>query len=135
MTVYNDIAAALDGRLNTLGSDPIAWENLDFTPTIGTLYLRPNISPATTDNVGMADASSDDHAGFYQVSVFAPSGTGKFAATTKADEIETHFKRGTELTFNGIIVRVTGVSRSSGARDGSWFTIPVTINYRTIIRN
>lgn len=131
-SAFLDISAALDVNLNTLAtanSIDVAWENEGYTPVTGIAYLRATLLPADTAGVGMADNSSDEHLGIYQVDVFTPTDDGKGQAVNLADDIADQFKRGTELTYNGVTVRIKTVSRSSGSRDGSWFIVPVSIQY------
>jgi len=131
-TAFLDISAALDANLNTLAlanNIPVAWENSSYTPVTGRAYLRATLLPADTDGLGLADNSTDEHLGIYQVDVFAPIDTGKGQAVMLADSIADQFKRGTELIYNGVKVRIKTVSRSTGSRDGSWFIVPVYIQY------
>ena len=129
-TVFSDISAALDARLNSLsGSAPIAWPNTVFKPTKGTLYLRPSLLPVSSAQIGLGSAGLDEHAGIYQVDVYAPSGKGRNEAETKADSVADHFKRGTDLTYNGVTVRLGDTSRNEGLIVDDRFVISVSINY------
>jgi hypothetical protein len=67
-----DINTALSVRLaeiQTAGVPPIAYENAEYTPVEGTLYLRESFLPNIKDAVGVAHTSADDYEGLYQVSV------------------------------------------------------------------
>ena len=129
-TVFSDISAALDVRLNTLsGSSPIAWENIAYKPVKNTLYLRPTHLPAPTVQSGLGTAGIDEYLGIYQIDVFAMAGEGRGKAEAKVDLIADHFKRGTDLLYNGVYVRLGNVSRNSGLIDEDRFVISVTINY------
>jgi len=129
-TVFKDISGALDSRLNTLsGSSPVAWENIAFKPTKTALYLRPTHLPAPTEQAALGNNGIDQYIGIYQIDIFAPAGKGKGAAETKADAIADHFKRGTDLLYNGVYVRLGNVSRNAGLIDEDRFVISVSINY------
>mgnify|MGYP003643012703 CR=1 FL=1 len=133
-THFLDISAALDTKLNTFAvanSIPVAWENLEYTPVVGTLYLRPTLLPAATEPVGLSYVSALDHLGIYQIDVIAPVDKGKGAAVTKADLLVTAFARG-NLTYNGKIVTIKSTSRSTGTRDGAYYIVSVIINYQSI---
>ena len=133
MSVFTDISAALDGRLNTLAdSPPVAWENKEYTPTKSTLYLRPTNLAGSTTQSSLGTSGEDMNEGVYQVDVFAPAGRGKKAANDAADGVADHFKRGTDLTYNGRTVRVRSVSRGAGRNSNGWYQIPVIINYYAI---
>lgn len=129
-TVFSDISAALDSQLNTLsGSSPIAWQNTVFKPAKSNLYLRPSLLPVSSAQIGLGSAGLDQHTGIYQVDVYAPSGNGRSQAEVKADSVADHFKRGTDLSYNGVTVRLGDTSRNQGLMVDDRFVISVSINY------
>jgi len=126
-TVFNDIQAALDNRLNTIsGGYDIAWPNVPYEPTANETYLRPTFLPAATEQVGLGDTGLDRTDAIYQVDVFTGAGSGR---TAIPDSVADHFKRGTTLTYNGTNVRISGVSILPATIDGSWQIVPVSINF------
>tara|TARA_R110000824_G_scaffold96537_4_gene231128 strand:+ start:5322 stop:5735 length:414 start_codon:yes stop_codon:yes gene_type:complete len=126
---FLDISSALDGHMNGITSYPIAWENTVYTPIIGGNYFRPSILPASTEQAGLGSAGLDEHIGIYQVDVYTEAGKGRRGAEFNADAVADHFKRGTSLTYNGVVVRLGDTSRSAGIIDGDRFVISVSINY------
>ena len=129
-TVFADISSALDSRLNTLtGQTPIAWENTAYIPVKDTLFLRSTILPASTLQAALGTSGIDEYIGIYQIDVFAPAGTGRGDAETKADAVADHFKRGTDLSQNGKTIRLGNVSRNAGIRSEDRFIISISINY------
>lgn len=132
MTVFADIAAALDTHLSTMTSlPPVAWENREYTPTNGTLYLRPTMLFGDTVQGTLGTSGTDINEGIYQIDVFAKSGDGKGAGIVMADLVATRFKRGTSLTYNSRTVTVISARRKPGNIDGNWYQIPVEIVYRS----
>ena len=131
MTVFIDISAALDKHLNDMSGVPaVAWENVDYVPTVGTLYLRPTNITAPATQATLGDAGTDRNEGIYQVDVFAPTDEGKNEAITMADTIADRFKRGTLIVYNGRNVRIVSASiRRSNSING-WNQLPVEIVYR-----
>lgn len=130
MSVFRDIQAALDTKLNTISpKPPIAWENKTYNPVKGTLYIRPTNLPGDTVQAGLGDSGEDSTIGVYQVDVFAPGGKGKKAAVDQADTIADLFKRGSDLTYNGRTVRIQSVSRGSARNDSGWYMLSVIIAY------
>lgn len=128
-TIFNDIQAALDTRLESMsGGYSIAWPNIPFEPEAGTVYLRPTFLPAETLQAALSDNGKDITVGIYQVDVFNPAGSGRSAIP---DTIADHFKRGTNLTYNGITLRIQSVSILSATIDGSWQQVPVSISFYT----
>lgn len=131
MSVFTDISAALDSNLNDMPSlPPVAWENKSFTPTMGTLYIRPTNIPGDSVQATLGDSGTDQNIGIYQVDVFAEAGMGKNAALDMADQIGDQFKRGTDLVYNGRTVRIRSASRKVGQNNvDGWYQVPVEITY------
>ena len=131
-----DINTALSVRLaeiQTAGEPPIAFENAEYTPVEGSLYLRESFLPNIKDAVGLGHASADDYEGLYQVSVVAGRGDRRFDAQEQARLIALHFPRGAEYTYNGVTVKITGAQMASAITEDGWYQIPVTISWRALV--
>ena len=129
---HRKISAALSTHLSTMPSLPsVAWENAPFDPVAGTVYLSENYLPATTTEVGLADDSSNQFIGVYQISVHASAGAYKLEAQTLADSVVAHFSRGTLLTYDAQNVRIEVSSIANAIQDGDRYMIPVSINWRS----
>jgi hypothetical protein len=131
-----DINTALSVRLaeiQTAGVPPIAYENAEYTPVEGTLYLRESFLPNIKDAVGVAHTSADDYEGLYQVSVMDGRGDRRFDAQEQARLISLHFPRGAEYTYNGVTVKITGARLASAITEDGWYQIPVTISWRALV--
>lgn len=127
-THFLDISAALDGHLFTMpGLPPVAWENIKYTPIEGVSYIRPvNMQDKT-----IASTSEDDRTrGTYRIDIYSASGTGRNAGVVIADAIAYHFKQDSELTYNGVMVRIESVSRAQFIENANgWSRITLNINY------
>ena len=133
-TYFLDISAALDSNLATFAAAngvSVAYENIEFTPTVGTLYIRPTNLPANTLPLGISFNSALNHLGIYQIDVIAPVDKGKGAAVSMADLIVSAYPRG-DLTYNGVKVRIKSASRNTGTRDGAYYIVSVIITYKSI---
>jgi hypothetical protein len=128
-STFLDISSALDSRMAGITTHPIAWENTVYVPVVGSAYLRPSILPVSSEQSGLGDSGLDEHLGIYQVDVYSEAGKGRRGAELDADDVADHFKRGTSLTYNGVVVRLGDTSRSAGIIDGDRFVISVSINY------
>lgn len=127
-TVFNDISAALDGRLALMPSlPPVAWENKVYEPVVDVLFLRPtNIQGDTVAATG----AQDETVGIYQVDVFAPTGEGKNAVVVMADMVADWLKQNTEITYLNQMVRVRSVSRGLIRSDeNGWLSVNVDVTY------
>lgn len=132
MSAFNDINVALNQRMQayaTANSKPVAYENVNYKPVVGTLYLRATVLPADTVQAGLGTTGQDLHEGIYQVDVFAPIDKPKAVALAEADAIADYFARGLTLSFNGVNVRVRTASIGSGRREENWYILPVFIDY------
>lgn len=131
MSVYLDISAALDSNLNSMsGKPPIAWENVAYEPTPGTLFARPTLIPGDTTQASLGTSGTDENIGIYQIDIFAEAGQGKNEAVVMADTIADQFKRGTYLTYNSRTVRIVNASRQAMINNADgWAQLPVVITY------
>lgn len=126
-TVFFDISAMLDGRLNSMvGLPDVAWQGKKYDPVIGTLYLRPTNLQGPT----IAVTNQDETRGIYQIDIFAQAGKGKNAALIMADKVADHFKQGTILTYGGQNGCVRNVSGKIGSHnDKGWFHYIIEVDY------
>ncbi len=129
------VRAAIEGRLKAWAAEQvppikIAFQNVAFTPTSGTSYLRGTIIPAQTKNQSVGGLHKHYH-GMYQVSVYVPEGSGPGDAETLTKAIEVLFKCPTTIVQSGRNVNVLRTPAvAQGMPDGSgFFMTPVTIWY------
>lgn len=128
-THFNDIQAALDGRLNTLsGGYDVAWPNTKFEPQASQTFLSPSFLPATTSQVTLGSSGRDETTGIYQIDVVYPAGTGR---SSIPDAVADHFKRGTVLSYNSVKVRVVSVSIAPAVTDGAFHFVPIQVDFQT----
>ena len=133
MTVFIDISAALDKHLNDMSGVPaVAWENIDYKPVVGTIYLRPTNLQGLSDPSTLGSAGQDRTSGIYQVDVFSPGDEGKNESITMADTVANRFKRDTEIVYNGRTVRIVRASRGRKQDVDGWHMIPVSIEYYSL---
>jgi hypothetical protein len=132
MSVFTDISAALNTHLKNMTSvPPVAYENKEYSPTLGNLYVRPTVLFGDTTQATLGTAGEDLNIGVYQIDVFAKSGNGVNTAIASADLIANRFKRGTTLTYNSRTVTVVSAQRRAGIQNDGWYQIPVEIIYRS----
>lgn len=109
----------------------VAYDNVQFTPTVSEIYLVCHLLPASTDTKSIGG----DHKrflGVFQITIVTPSGT----ATAKADEIAselqdifTVYKRYTDYTgFTVIVMSPLNVPQGK-VQNGGWI-VPCYFNYR-----
>ena len=132
--MINNIQSALDGLLKDWAdsqSITVAWENKGRPTDVGTPYLSSFLLPAETVAVGMADGSSNDFTGIYQVDVNVPAGKGTIDSRPLVDGLLTAFARGIERTVNNQKTRIEMSWRDPAIDGDAWYFVPVSIRYRS----
>ena len=127
----SSIRSALESELNGM-SPPIqtAWQNVPFTPVVGTPYQRASLLFAEPYN--QEKGAGFQEQGFLQVDLCYPQSVGANTAEARAELLRTTFKRGTSLA-NGILISHTPEVKPA-YNDGDRFVIPVRIRFHTYIQ-
>ena len=125
-----EIRTALETKLNALTPTlATAWENVPFTPVVGTAYQQVNLMIADTLNPTLGGTHYRIK-GFMQVLLCYPPNAGAKTASTRADLLVNHFKRGTSLTSGGVTVIIDKTPSIAPALiDGVLYKIPVSIYF------
>lgn len=129
-----NVRRALEQRLAAMSpAIPTAWENVHFTPTVGTPWQRANLLPASPDNT-MLGPREWMEIGIFQVTLYYPAGTGSDAAQTRAEAVRAQFKRGTTVSHGGLATVITHTPAKAAAysADG-WYVVPISIRYQACI--
>jgi hypothetical protein len=139
MTIVPDVdlqSALNDALADAFPDEQVAWENVKFTPTVGTMYFRVWLLPAKSDVMTLGPSPWIERQGIFQVSVFAPIGTGFGAPKRKAAEVVAAFKANTSFVYNGLLVIIDKSWISSGMNDDTgWYSVPVNIQFRCHFRD
>lgn len=126
------IRAALETRLNGITSPlPTAWENVPYTPTVGSAWQRVRL--LVNDPVDYAVTSDViEQRGFLEVLVFYPQNAGTSTAATRAQAIADRFAPVQTLTSGGTKVEILGLSRiGTGIATDDWYAIPISVPWRS----
>jgi hypothetical protein len=109
MRIEQIILEAMNTRLNeyvTANPIDVAWSGIPLDP-VGK-YLRPNLLPTPTVTAGVGEGSRNLLSGIYQVDVFWPENEGESLPYGIAGDIIAYFKRGTQLTYDGQVIKISG---------------------------
>lgn len=123
------VSAALSSQLNTLDF-PTAWENANFEPPAGELYLSEQLLPSGTIPVGVSSSSSDLFEGIYQVLVHAPVGAGKGAGAAAVAMVEALFARGLRVDYGAHTVTIRRTEVNAAFKSGERYLTPISVYYR-----
>jgi hypothetical protein len=125
-----DLQAALNTALAlAFPTTPIAWENVDYAPTIEVLYFQATLLPAEPSVLSLGEAPWQERKGIFQISVFSAAGIGWGVPKGKAAEIVAAFKPRTAFIANGLRVICEKAWPGPALADNGWYHIPVSIRY------
>jgi hypothetical protein len=123
--IRSTLESALDGMTPALAT---AWQNVPFTPVVGTPYQRASLLLAEPDNQEFG--ASFQEQGFLQVDLCYPQSVGSNAVEARAELLRTTFKRGTSL---GSLTITATPEVKPAYNDGDRYVIPVRIRFHTYI--
>ena len=154
--IYNNIRAALETKLSTtLAGTGIAYENVAFSPTTGTLFVKPTFIPTVTQPATRGLNPQLLYQGVFNVMVNAPEGSGPSLADTTCNTITNAFAATTNIFFdqinNAILtedaafilledgsrvladdvvnVSIRYAERQQGRIDTPWYSVPINIGW------
>ncbi len=132
MSSVTEIRGALSAQLLTLGLTT-AWENNATQPTAA--HVRETFLPATSNAASLGTTGLNRIEGIYQVDVYSLYGGGVGATETTIQLVLAAFKRGDTLTNETTTVIIERAYRTTGMREGKWYHVPITIDWRADIAN
>ena len=115
----------LDGNFDLV----FAYENEDFTPTIGTPWARVVHDPLMPEAVTLSATGEDEHRGDFRLELYYPKGRGVEEINTKADEFRAYYQAGVRFTHGGQEIEIVNCGRSSGRTVEGWWAVTVTVDY------
>jgi hypothetical protein len=136
VATYNEakiIKARIDryDSLSVSGVTDKAHPDKSFTAPTGAAWLRASWLPAETGAPCLGTTDSQDYRGVFQVDLFQPVDSGEVGtASERVGAIISHFKRGTAMTQDSLIVKVLRASRGPAIRKDGWQQYPVSIYVR-----
>jgi len=129
-SIYDNIRAALEVKLSGISGLPeVAWENLTYSPTTGTPFVKPRLVPTVREPAVRGLNPQIYYQGIFRVDCFVPEGLGPAAADDLADKIIDAFEATTDVTNGSTIVSIRYAEREQGMPDGSFFMVPVNIGW------
>lgn len=138
-SIYTTIRTVLETTLNG-GSDfysnngitaDIAWENVDYSPTTGSSYLKTFFMPTTRTPAHRGLNPQMYYQGVFTVECYTPLGLGPSVGDTLANQVIDLFPVPNDLTVNGSTVSLNYAERELGTVEGAFYMIPVNIGWYT----
>jgi hypothetical protein len=105
------------------------FENVEYTPIVGTPYQKVNILFAEPANTEIS--ASYQEQGLLQITLFYPANTGTAAAAARAELIRSTFWRGRSLpAVNGVTVTIQNTPRIDPAmNEPDWFVTVCRVRF------
>ena len=134
-SVYDDIRAALEVRLAAVSGIPaIAYENVAFSPTTGTSFVKAKFIPTSRRPAVRGTNPQQRYEGVFTVFCYTPGGNGPATADDLADKVIEAFDATTDISFTNaasetIIVSVDYAERDNGFIDNPWYYVAVNIGW------
>ena len=129
-SIYDDIRAALETNISSVSGLPsVGWENVQFSPTTGTPYVKPRLIPTRREPAVRGTNPQMFYQGIYRVECYVPEDQGPSAGDELADKIIDAFEAATDVSYSGTIVSIRYAEREMAEIDGPFYMIPVNIGW------
>lgn len=136
-SIYDDIRSALEVRLsNVVGIPEIAYENVAYSPTTGTPFIKPQLVPVARRPAVRGINPQKRYDGLFRVYCYSPEGSGPAVADNIADLVIEAFDATTDISFTNsssetTIVSIDYAERNEGRPLDSWYQVVVDIGWYT----
>lgn len=129
-SIYDDIRTVLETTLSNVSGIPdIAWENVQYSPTTGSSFVRPQMMPTIREPAVRGLNPQQYYQGLFRVTCFVPDNAGPRAADDLADKVIDAFEATTDLTVSGTTVSIRYAEREAGQSMDNWYMVPVNIGW------
>jgi len=133
MSIYKDIRAALEKHLDdTAGLPDVAWENVDFSPTTGTAYVKPSFQPTSRRPAVRGLNPQHRIQGVFTILCYQPENIGPGASATLVDTLVDRFDSTTDISYTNASMETIQVSIEYTQQQPSysvppWYVTPITV--------
>jgi hypothetical protein len=129
-SIYDNIRTALETELASISGIPdIAWENVSYSPTTGTSFVRPQLMPTVREPAHRGVSPQMYYQGIYRITCFVDENKGPGAADDLADSIIEAFEATTDISNGGTTVSISYAEREMGTNASPWYQVPVNIGW------
>lgn len=127
--IYKKIRAALEKHLTSASFDlpAIAWENVEYSPTTGTPFIKVQFQPTSRRPSVMGLLPEHRYQGIMTILCYQPEGSGPGNSQDLTDSLLSHFNSTTDISWDGIIVSVDYSQQESSYINSPWYVTPITV--------
>jgi len=129
-STYKEIRVALETHLANMPSVPdIAWQNVDYTPTTGTPFIKFQFQPTSRRPAVRGPSPQHRYQGICTFLLHYPENVGPGASQDVVDAVVDRFEATTDLTESGTNVSIDYVEQNTPYHSPPWFVTPVTVGW------
>jgi len=142
-SIYDNIRAGLETKLNSISGLPtIAWENVTFSPTTSTPFIKVTFIPVTRRPAVRGLTPQQRYEGVFQLLVYDEDGDGPASASSTANTLIEEFDATTDIHYNTVTgnlensggtnivdISIDYAERQAGIVESPWYYIPVDIGW------
>jgi len=133
MGVYTNIREAFESKLDALriseSLPPIAWENVEFDPHIGTSFITVFHIPTGKVAANRFQNPQFRYEGTFLVEVYCPKNEGPNTVDTICDTIIQNFPEADTITGSSVTLTIRNSERVNSFVDNSWYIGTMNISY------
>lgn len=132
--IYKKIRAALERHLEqsdqgagAFSIPDIAWENVDYSPTTGTEFLKVQIQPTSRRPSVLGTNPEHRYQGIMTILCHFPENVGPGVTHDLADQLLERFNSTTDITWDGVTVSIEYAQQESSYTNSPWYITPITV--------
>ena len=107
----------------------IAYDNVPYTPTVGTSFIKASLVPTSRRPAVRGLNPSNRYQGIFAILICTPEESGSGAGLDLADAITDRFEATTDISAGGIIVSLDYAEVGLSYPDAPYYCTPVTIGW------
>lgn len=127
-SIYSTIRQSLETHLSNIeGLPTIAYENVDFKPTVGTPFVTCMMIPVSRRAAVRGLNPTQRYEGIFAINCYSNEGSGPASADAIAAKVLDAFDATTDIGS----LSIEYSERDQGSVDTPWYIVPVNIGWYT----
>lgn len=129
-SAYDKIRSALETYVaSTSGIPQLAWENVGFSPTTDTPYIKVRVLNTSRRPATRGLNPHYRYQGILQLHLCYPEGVGPSASQAMVNTLIDRFPTGLDITSSDIAVTINHSEQLGSYNEGSMFKTPVYVHW------
>ena len=127
---YDKIRSALETYVAaTPGIPSLAWENVKFTPTTGTPYIKVRVLNTSRRPANRGLNPQYRYQGILQLHLCYPEGVGPSVSQSMVNTLIDRFPTGLDITSSDIAVTIDHSEQLGAYNESPWYKTPVYVHW------